>query len=123
VRVDGRFDHVHARSIPRQLPPYSSLAEVAHEQHVFDFDDVEGTLVGFRFADYAQGIEVAGYHLHFVDAARRRGGHVLSCVPSRVDVQIDHASEMHLELPPGVALGTPGASAEKREQIRRIEGG
>ena len=95
---------------------------MAHEQHVFDFEDVEGTLVGFRFPAYAQGLEVAGYHLHFVDAARRRGGHVLSCVPSRVEVRMDHASTMHLELPPGVELGTPGAGADKREQIRRIEG-
>ena len=65
---------------------------------------------------------MAGYHLHFLDAARRRGGHVLSCVPSRVEVQIDHASQMHLELPPGVELGTPAAGVDKGAQIRRIEG-
>ena len=44
-------------------------------------------MVGFRFPQYAQGIELAGYHLHFVDAERRRGGHVLTCRTGRVEVR------------------------------------
>src|SRR4051794_7288420 len=58
VRIEGAFDVVHARSVPRHEPPYSSLDQIAHEQHVFDFADVEGTMVGFRFPAYAQGIEL-----------------------------------------------------------------
>ena len=77
MRLDGRFDLVRARSVPRQAPPYRPLAEVVADQHVFELADVEGTMVGFRFPAYVEGIEVAGYHLHFVDADRRRGGHVL----------------------------------------------
>ena len=56
VRIDGSFASVHERSVPAHQPPYPSLTEIAHEQHVFDFDDVEGTIVGFRFPSYAQGI-------------------------------------------------------------------
>jgi acetolactate decarboxylase len=122
VRIDGSFDLVHARSVPRHHPPYPSLTEIAHEQHVFDLRDVEGTIVGFRFPGYAQGLEIAGYHLHFVDAERRRGGHVLACRPRDVTVQIDHAHELHVELPPGIDLGTPHADAADRARIRRIEG-
>ncbi len=33
----------------RQRKPYRPLVEVVQDQHVFDFTDVEGTLVGFRF--------------------------------------------------------------------------
>src|SRR3954462_4089130 len=49
VRVDGEFGLGRARSVPRQRPPYLSLSEVAHEQHVFELEDVSGTMVGFRF--------------------------------------------------------------------------
>ena len=122
VRIDGSFASVHARSVPAHQPPYPSLTEIAHEQHVFDFDDVEGTIVGFRFPSYAQGIEVAGYHLHFIDADRRRGGHVLACRPRRVTVKIDQARDLHVELPPGVALGAPDAEEATGDAIRRIEG-
>jgi acetolactate decarboxylase len=78
-------------------------------------------MVGFRFPDYAQGLEVAGYHLHFVDAERRRGGHVLSCRPRSVTVQVDTAADLHLELPPGVDLPASRSDADAAA-LRRIEG-
>ncbi len=77
IRLDGRFELVRARSVPRQEPPYRPLTEVVADQHVFELADVEGTMLGFRFPTYVEGIEVAGYHLHFVSADRSRGGHVL----------------------------------------------
>ncbi len=123
IRADGEFGVVHARSVPRQQAPYGTLAAAAAEQHEFDFCDVTGTLVGFRFPDYAEGIELPGFHLHFVDAARERGGHVLTCRPRRVHVQIDHASDLHMELPPGVALPDPVAVVGDRDALRAIEGG
>ena len=122
IRVDGEFEIVHARSVPRQRPPYGTLADAAAQQREFDFHDVTGTMVGFRFPDYAEGIELPGFHLHFVDAAREHGGHVLSCRPARVHVEIDHASYLHMELPPGVALPDPTAVID-RAALRRIEGG
>jgi acetolactate decarboxylase len=120
LRIDGEFEHIRARSVPRQRPPYRSLAEVANEQHVFEFSRVVGTMVGFRFPDSAGGIEVPGYHLHFVDAERERGGHVLACRPSSVEVRVDPSSELRVELPPGVELDAPGPD---EDQIRGVEGG
>ena len=121
VRVDGQFERVHARSVPRQTPPYRPLAEVAAEQHVFDLRDVGGTLVGFRFPDYAEGIEVAGYHLHFITEDCERGGHVLDCRIVGGIAQIDLANDLHVELPPGVELESPQLDAATRSAIDRVE--
>src|SRR6202012_3426 len=71
VRLDGRFAGVRARSVPRQEPPYRPLGEVVADQHVFELTEVEGSMVGFRFPAYVEGIEGAGYHLHFGDRERR----------------------------------------------------
>ena len=60
-----------------RAPPYRPLTEVVADQHVFELAEVAGTMLGFRFPAYVEGIEVAGYHLHFIDEDRRRGGHVL----------------------------------------------
>src|SRR5262245_54485585 len=76
VRIDGRFESVKARSVPRQEPPYRPLTEVVADQRVFELSDVDGTMLGFRFPEYAEGIEVAGWHLHFISEDRGRGGHV-----------------------------------------------
>lgn len=124
ARLDGRFATVRARSVPRQEPPYRPLAEVVADQHVFELADVEGSMVGFRFPAYVEGIEVAGYHLHFVDAARRRGGHVLgsrSAGPLRA--RIDPSDDLHIELPPAVDLTDPDLAAETHAAIDAAERG
>jgi acetolactate decarboxylase len=122
VRLDGRFDPVRARSVPRQTPPYRPLAEVAAEQRVFELEDVTGTIVGFRFPDYAEGVEVTGHHLHFVTHDRTRGGHVLECRPRAGRLRLDGSSDLHVELPPGVELGGGHVDPETLEQIEHGDG-
>lgn len=121
IRLDGHFELVRARSVPRQRPPYRPLTEVVAEQHVFDFVDVSGTMVGFRFPNYAEGIEVSGYHLHFIDDARAGGGHVLDSRPSRVRVRIDPSNDLHVELPPGIDLADPKLAAATHAAVERVE--
>lgn len=123
VRVEGHFGHLRARSVPKQFPPYRPLAEVIGEQHVFEFSDVAGTLVGFRFPDYSEGIEVSGYHLHFVSEDRTRGGHVLDCSLIRGTASIDPSADLHVELPEGVSLEGADLSASTREAVDRVEHG
>ncbi len=121
LRIDGEFEHVRARSVPRQYPPYRPLAEVVAEQHVFEFRDVEGSLVGFRFPDYARGLEAEGYHLHFIDADREQGGHVLECRPRRVIAQVDLSGELHVELPPGVEVVSSDLDDATAAALERVE--
>src|SRR3712207_4333241 len=45
VRVEGTFDHVKTRSVPRQRRPYPPLAEGGKHQPTFEFGDVAGRLV------------------------------------------------------------------------------
>ena len=63
--------------------------------------DVAGTMLGFRFPAYAEGIEVGGYHLHFISDDRSRGGHVLdSRAAGGLRVRLDPSNDLHVELPP-----------------------
>jgi acetolactate decarboxylase len=122
IRLDGRFYLVRARSVPRQSPPYRPLAEVVAEQHVFDLHDVAGTMLGFRFPTYVEGIEVAGYHLHFISEDRARGGHVLgSRAAGDLRVRLDPSSDLHVELPPGVDLANPGLAADTHDALEKVE--
>ncbi len=122
VRLDGRFELVRARSVPAQEQPYRPLTEVVASQNVFELRDVGGTMVGFRFPDYVEGIEVAGYHLHFVSEDRARGGHVLdSRLAGALRVRIDPSDELHVELPPAVDLADPDLAAATHAAIDRVE--
>ena len=121
VRVDGHFEYVRTRSVPRQRKPYPPLVEVVKNQPVFELYDVSGSLVGFRFPDYAQGLNVAGYHFHFITADRRSGGHVLECRLTEGEIQIDHDADLQIELPSGISLPVPDQTSAKRETLDRIE--
>jgi acetolactate decarboxylase len=109
--------------VPRQHPPYRPLTEVVAEQRVFELDDVSGTMLGFRFPSYAEGIEVSGFHLHFVDAERRRGGHVLDSRAAEVTARLDPSNDLHIELPPEVDLASPALAAGTHAAIERVERG
>jgi len=124
IRVDGRFDLVRARSVPRQKPPYRPLTDVVLEQNVFEMADVAGTMLGFRFPDYAEGIEVSGYHLHFVSDDRTRGGHVLaSRAAAHLRARLDFSNDLHVELPPGVELADPEVAAQTHAAVDLVERG
>lgn len=99
VRFVGRVKHIRYRNVLRQERPYKPLLEVVKTQAEFDLDDVDGTILGFRCPDYAAGIGVPGYHLHFISSDRTTGGHVLEYSLTRGRVDIDHTSTLHLELP------------------------
>jgi acetolactate decarboxylase len=122
IRIDGQLDLVRARSVPRQEPPYRPLTEVVAEQHVFELATVSGTMLGFRFPTYVEGIEVSGYHLHFISNDRSRGGHVLgSRTAGALRVQLDPSSDLHVELPPGVELADPDVAAATHAAVERVE--
>jgi acetolactate decarboxylase len=123
VRVDGHFDYVKTRSVPRQRKPYPPLAEVVKSQPTFELYSVWGSLLGFRFPHYAQGINVAGNHFHFITADRNAGGHVLQFRLARGELRVDSEADLRLELPPGVDLPVPDPAEAKREVLDRIERG
>jgi acetolactate decarboxylase len=121
VRLDGRFELVRARSVPAQSPPYRPLTEVVADQHVFEFADVSGTMLGFRFPAYAEGIEIGGYHLHFISEDRARGGHVLDSRSAGLRARIDPSDDLHVELPPRVDLADPDLAAATHAAVEAVE--
>jgi acetolactate decarboxylase len=99
IRIDGFFTQVKVRSVPGQTPPYQPLEEVLKTQAVFELSNVEGTLAGFRFPDYAGGINEPGYHLHFITREHKKGGHVCELRLKKGEVAVEHTSNFYMELP------------------------
>jgi len=121
VRVDGLFHYVKTRSVPRQRKPYPPLVEVVKHQPTFELRDIRGSLVGFRFPDYAQGLNVPGYHFHFVTEDRRAGGHLLECRMAHGELYVDHEVDLRLELPAGIEAAEPDTSPDKSDALNRVE--
>lgn len=122
VRIDGVFPYVKIRNVVRQTPPYQSLLDVVVDQVVNEFRDVKGTMVGFRCPDYASGIGVPGYHLHFIDEDRANGGHVLDYTVGPASVALDQTAVLHLELPESQTFSDADiAVGSSADDIRKAE--
>jgi acetolactate decarboxylase len=98
LRIDGHFSYMKVRSVLKQ-ENYRPLLEVAQEQQVFTFTDIEGTLAGFYTPSFMGSVSVPGLHLHFLSADRRHGGHLLECRPRQVEAGVQMLPTMELALP------------------------
>lgn len=98
IRVDGTFRLMKVRSVPKQVKPYQKLSEVIKTQQTFEFQNIQGTLVGFYCPSYLNGVNTAGYHFHFLSDDRMHGGHVLECSIVNGKASIDLIPELTLRV-------------------------
>lgn len=121
IRIDGFFRYVRTRSVPPQHKPYPPLAEVAKQQAEFEFRDVAGTLVGFRCPGWMKGVNVPGYHLHFITADRGGGGHVLDVSFEDLVAQVDTCHTVTIALPDQGDFGAADLNRDRSRELDRVE--
>ena len=123
IKIHGLFEYVKTRSVPEQKKPYRRLADVIENQSVFEFQKIKGTVIGFRFPEYLKGINVPGYHFHFLDDTRTCGGHLLDCIIKEGNVEIDVADKLFLMLPEHAENQKAESSEFDQDELDRIEKG
>ena len=111
-KIQATFNYLKVRSTAKQEKPYPGLAVVVKNQSIFEFNNVKGTLIGFRCPAYIQGIYAPGFHLHFISADRQKGGHVLEANVADLTAQIGYLTQMHILLPDNEATRTMDMSAK-----------
>lgn len=122
VRVDGRFDEVRTRSVARQGKPYPPLAAVVKTQALFTLAKSEGTLVGLRCPEFSKGVNVPGYHFHYLQSDRTAGGHVLGLVTGEgVRVRVAVLREWAVKLPASAAFGALDLSGDRSKELKAVE--
>jgi acetolactate decarboxylase len=98
LRIDGHFRSLLTRTVSKKSKPYPRLVDAAASEQFVTLTDTVGAIVGFHSPDYAQGISVAGYHLHFLSDDHRSGGHVFDFTVDSPRIRIDAEGELHLSL-------------------------
>ena len=122
IRIEGTFGYMKTRSVPAQEKPYPPLVEVTANQVVFEFEDVTGTMVGFRCPAYVSSLNVPGYHLHFLTADCKAGGHVLEFTVNDAVVSIDETSNFLMFLPgEGSGFYEMDLTADNVEELENAE--
>lgn len=121
VHVRGRFGRVRTRSVPAQSPPYPRLTEVTRHQPEFELKACAGRLVGFRLPPYLAGVNVAGYHLHFLSDDLKSGGHLLDFETYGGTVEICRSHRLVLDLPASEAFKAADLADDKQADVHAVE--
>ena len=122
IRVDGMFREVNVRSVHAQEGPYKRLTEVMeHDQTFFDYENIEGTLVGLYCPPYMASLNAVGWHLHFISKDKTRGGHVLGLNIADAVLTWDDTDGFQMRLPQNEKFDRFDLTVDQSEDIKRVE--
>jgi acetolactate decarboxylase len=122
VRVQGSFPQMKVRAISMQQKPYPTLEEAAKNQSIYMYANATGTIVGFYTPDFFKGLNVPGYHLHFLSDDHLTGGHILDfVVPANTTVEYDITPKFEMLLPTSGAFTGVNLSQDLSEELVRVE--
>jgi acetolactate decarboxylase len=122
VRMHGTFPSMKVRAIPAQSKPYPNLTAAAQNQSVYTYTDTTGSVVGVYTPVFFEGLNVVGYHLHYISDDRQTGGHILDLtVPGNTVVDYDITPEFHMILPTSGAFTGVDLSQDLTGELAKVE--
>jgi acetolactate decarboxylase len=122
VRLHGTFPWMKVRAIPAQQKPYPTLTEAAKNQSVYTYTNTTGTLVGVYMPLFFDGLNVPGYHLHYLSDDHQTGGHILDfVVPANTTVEYDITPKFEMLLPTSGAFTGVNLSQDLSKELARVE--
>lgn len=123
ARIDGVFDKIVVRSCFKQTPPYKTMFEVAKSQVETTKENVEGTLLGFWFPKYMEGINLPGWHFHFISRDLKSfGGHCLDCSLKSGIISAKRIDGLSIVLPTDESFEKLDFNQDLREKTALVEG-
>ncbi len=120
--VSGNFDLVHVRSVSSQQKPYKPLSEVTESQKEYKYEDISGTLIALYCPDYVSGINLVGWHIHFISSDGTKGGHVLDTAFASAEAQLDITNAYQLLLPETKDFASLKLAADMQSATTKAEG-
>lgn len=124
ARIDGFFESVHARAGAPYKSQHVSLKNILSKtQKDFCFENLYGTLVCVYFPDYMDGINAAGWHMHFLSKDKKFGGHVFKAAMSSGECVIQKMDKIDIQLPTDAAFDTYSLKSASNDEIKKVEQG
>ncbi len=99
IKIKGIFDKLSARTFLRQVKPYPPVDQLLKTQTEFNFTNTEGTLIGIYTPSFLEGINVPGFHFHYISADKTRGGHVKSLNVNSITIELVEIPKLRIIFP------------------------
>ena len=123
AKVTGLMPSILVRSELKQKAPYRPLGDALKtDQREFTYSDIRGTVVALYCPDYMDGLNTAGWHLHFISEDRQRGGHVLELAVQDGTLELDIISEFAMVVPNRESFNGKSLATDMKKEIEQVEG-
>lgn len=99
IKAKGVFKTMHVRSCFASEKPYPTLSEVAQDQREFHFENTRGDVIAVWCPKYVNGINLPGWHFHYLSGDKTQGGHILGLSADSLRVKINKIERFDLTLP------------------------
>jgi acetolactate decarboxylase len=124
ARIDGWFEVIHARAGAPYKSQHVSLKDILSKtQKDFSFEKLYGTLVCVYYPDYMDGINAAGWHMHFLSEDRTLGGHVFEAKMTSGECSLQKMDRIEIQLPREAAFDTYSLKEASNDEIAEVEQG
>ena len=124
IQIHGTFEKIYARSELPYRSHHVTLKDMLDiTQTSFEFSNIRGSLVGVYYPDYMDGINAAGWHLHFVNDERNKGGHVYEIKMTSGKVRLAKKTRIDIQLPKDPAFDTYSLKSASKDEIKKVEQG
>lgn len=122
VKIHGNFSNITVRSVEKQEKPYKEFTEVAKvDQRVFNYTNQSGTLIAVYFPEYMSDLNMHGWHLHFINDDKDKGGHVLGLTMENGTGAMDIIHEFKMVLPQTESFANMNFSENMTAKINSVE--
>ena len=84
IRIEGKFLNIKLTTIDSKKP-----------EHI-EYEDITGTMIGFRFPKYMKELVPKGYFFFFIADNKKNGGDVVDCLLQTGTVEIDLCNKINI---------------------------
>lgn len=95
-RLTGVFPEIVLHGVWPEKKPYEDLDEIVRKQVVYTFKNIPGSLVGIFCPQSAIGMNVVGWHFHFISDDLKVGGHVNDLIAESLLVEFSVMEELQM---------------------------
>ena len=124
VKISGDFAKVDARSESGTQAHHLALKDaLSVTQKAFIFENIKGALVCVYYPDYMDGINAAGWHMHFISEDRKNGGHVFDVSINQGKADFCRITSLEIRIPDSPAFDTYALKSASKDEIKSVEQG
>lgn len=122
IHIRAKFNNVKTRAFPMiTRKPYQPMAQLLSLQRFFNFENIEGDLIGYRLPSYMEGPNISGYHFHFLSEDKNKGGHLIDMILRDMTIEIDELDSFSVQPPPTEAFQNFDLEKDRRNEVKAVE--